>query len=80
MFDNAEIKKILNLSDDDLKDKISIVMNAAGGGNAKISDSDIEKIRKAVSNLSEKDLANLISKIPTDKLKDIKNKLSDNQQ
>lgn len=78
MFDKNALKKLSDLSDSELKEKISVAMNASGVGGdvAKLSNDDIKKLRTTVSALSQKDIDNLMASIPNATIEEIKNKLS----
>ncbi len=74
MMNSEDIKKILQLSDEELNDKISAVMRATGkemtGGIPKES---LEKIKSTVSKMSEKDINSILSNVPVEKLAEIRN-------
>ena len=78
MFDKNALKKLSDLSDSELKEKISVAMNASGVGGdvAKLSNDDIKKLRTTVSALSQKDIDNLMASIPNATIEEIKNKIS----
>ena len=72
MINNDDIKKILNLSDSELEQKITAVMNATGKNTSGITPDSMSKIKNAVSKMSEKDINTILSNVPKDKLEQIK--------
>ena len=71
MINNDDIKKILNLSNDELEKKITAVMNATGKSVGNFSHDNIGKIKNAVSKMTENDINNILSGVPADKLEEI---------
>ncbi len=74
MIDNQNIKKILQISDEELNDKISEAVKSTGMDlKTNITPDVLEKIKSTVSKMSEKDISNLLSSVPTEKIAEIRN-------
>ena len=74
MINSDDIKKIFQLSDEELNEKISIVMKATGNNSSdEISKDTLDKIKKTVLSMSEKDISNVLSNLPAEKLSEIFN-------
>ena len=57
MFNKDELKKLSNIPDEVLKEKIITAINASGKNPADVdlSSENLEKLKKTIFNLSEKD-------------------------
>ena len=82
MFSSNELKKIASMPDNELKEKISLIINAAGGNNSSldISSADVTKIKKMISELTEKDVKKIMEDIPEEKINEIKSKIDFNSK
>ena len=67
------------MSDDTLKEKISLAVNAAGVKelNLNLTPEDMAKIRKTISGLNQNDMKKIMSGISPEKINDIKKAISD---
>lgn len=74
MINNRNINKILQLSDEELNDKISEVVQSTGKAfQGNVTPEVLEKIRSTVAKMSEKDVSTLLSSVPAEKLAEIRN-------
>ena len=82
MFNKDELKKLSNIHDEVLKEKIITAINASGKNPADVdlSSENLEKLKKTIFNLSEKDMEKILSSVPTEKIAEIKNKLSEDEK
>lgn len=82
MFNKDELKKLSNIPDEVLKEKIITAINASGKSPADVdlSSENLEKLKKTIFNLSEKDMEKILSSVPTEKIAEIKNKLSEDEK
>lgn len=82
MFNKDELKKLSNIPDEVLKEKIITAINASGKNPADVdlSSENLEKLKKTIFNLSEKDMEKILSSVPTEKIAEIKNKLSEDEK
>ena len=80
MFNKDELKKMSKLPDEVLKEKISIAIKASGADNDTIdlSKENLEKIKSAVSKLTQDDIDRLLTSVSKEQLDNIKNKLNEN--
>ncbi len=78
MFDKNALKKLSELSDSELKEKLSVAINASGVKRdaEELSSDDIKKLRTSVAALSQNDIDKLMASIPNETIEEIKNKLS----
>jgi hypothetical protein len=79
MFNSEQLKKIGNMSDDMLREKLSAVLGASGE-NVKgldLSSENLEKIRNVVSGLGEEEINKIMSSVPPEKINEIKKNLSE---
>ena len=82
MFSSNELKKIASMPDNELKEKLSLIINAAGGNNSSLdlSSADMKKIKKMISELTEKDVKKIMEDIPEEKINEIKSKIDFNSK
>lgn len=80
MLNNDQLKKIASMPDSFLKDKISLAVNASGGGNISLTDDDIRKIKETVLSMSADDVSKIMSGMDQSKIAQIKNALSKDRE
>ncbi|MBE6623808.1 MAG: hypothetical protein E7621_06475 [Ruminococcaceae bacterium] len=82
MYSRDDLKKLSNISDEVLKEKIITAINASGKNPADVdlSSENLEKLKKTIFNLSDEDLQKILSSVPPEKLAEIKNKLSEDKK
>ena len=79
-IDKSALSKLLNLSDEDFKNKVKSAATASGVENEKLDKAlnDVQTLKNTLSNLSESELKQMATVIGTDKIEDIMKKLKDN--
>lgn len=82
MFNSDELKKISKIPDEVLKEKIVMAIKASGKNPADVdlSPENLEKLKKTVFDLTDKDMEKILSSVPPEKIAEIKNKLSDDKR
>ena len=80
MIDNSQLKKILALSDDELRKTISDAAMAAGADKYMTTKvlSDMAKLRGIVSSLTPEQLEKLMSKLGNEKVNEIVDRINKN--
>ena len=74
MLNSDDIKKILELSDKDLNEKIIAAMKATGKDvSGEIPAESLDMIKRTISKMSENDIKNIIANVPEEKIQQIKN-------
>ena len=73
MSNSENIKKILSMSDGEIKDKILQAASLSGADGAKIlaAAGDIGRLKRTISGLSDADIERLISKLDNENLKSL---------
>ena len=80
MIDNHQLKKLLSLSDEELRKKVSEAAIAAGADKYMTSKalSDVEKLRSMMKSLSAEQINSMLSKIGPDAANEIANRINNN--
>lgn len=80
MIDNEQIKKLLNLSDEELRKKVSEAAIAAGADKYMTAHalSDMSKLRGMMSALTSEQINSLLAKMGPDKANEISKRISGN--
>ena len=78
MLDNEQIKKMLSLSDEELKKKIYEATVAAGGDKYMTvrALSDMQKLRTMIGSLNQEQINELISRISPDAAKELSKQIN----
>ncbi len=78
-FDKENLKKLMSISDDKLIEKIGVIAQSAGknADDLKLDSEKIEKIKLAASQLSQDDIKNIMSKIDTNTIKSVLDRMND---
>lgn len=79
MFNEQDIKKITSMSDDLLKDKISVAINSVTGNDISLSEKDIKKIRQVVLGMSADDINNVMSQMNPSEVENLRKILTDSE-
>lgn len=89
MFENEpinknDLKKLLEMSDDEIRRKLQRVLEAQHGASPlrtlSLSSEDLAKIRKAASSLDDADIRRLMAGVPPEKIAEIKAQLGINEK
>lgn len=80
MLDNQQLKKLLSLTDDELRKKVSEAAIAAGADKYMTSKalSDVEKLRNMMEALSAEQINSMLSKIGPDAANEIAKRINNN--
>lgn len=80
MIDNEQIKKLLNLSDEELRKKVSEAAIAAGADKYMTAHalSDMSKLRGMMSALTSEQINSLLAKMGPEKANEISKRISGN--
>ena len=79
-IDKNMIKNALNLNDEDLKRTLTETAKAGGIDPAKFSNAlkDMQNLKKTITGLSDKDIANMVNSFGSDKLESLVKNLKNN--
>ena len=80
MIDNHQLKKLLSLSEEELRKMVSEAAKAAGADKYMTSKalSDVEKLRSMMKSLSTEQINSMLSKIGPDAANEIANRINNN--
>lgn len=79
MFNQEDMKKLSSMSDELLKDKISVAINSVTGNDISLSESEIKKIKNVVLGMSPQDINNVMSKMKPSEIENLRKILTGNE-